>query len=173
MRSRGGQLFGVKGYRKWTLPLVVVGANSIFIYSVADVLRGWLDRAVGVFTLHFTWLGDFACRKRSMRQASRSQNFAQKPIFVRKPGRHGTNSSRRKSWQSAAYPLAVFATSTRQSAQPWLVGRCARPPASITRNVSNLAKPLALKGDTFHAGAANQVSDWAELLLLDTAMPLA
>jgi predicted acyltransferase len=53
-------LIEVKGYRKWTLPLVVVGANSIFIYSVDSVLRGWLDRAVGAFTLHFTWLGDFA-----------------------------------------------------------------------------------------------------------------
>ena len=38
---------------------------------------------------------------------------------------------------------------------------------------SNLAKPLALKGDPFQAGAENQVSDWAEMLLLDTAKPLA
>ncbi len=38
---------------------------------------------------------------------------------------------------------------------------------------SNLAKPLALKGDPFQAGAGNQVSDWAEMLLLDTAKPLA
>jgi predicted acyltransferase len=50
----------VKGYRKWTFPLIVVGANSIFIYSIANVLHGWLDHAVGVFTLHYTWLGDFA-----------------------------------------------------------------------------------------------------------------
>lgn len=50
----------VKGYRRWTFPLVVVGANSIFIYSVDNVLREWLDRAVGVFTLGFKWLGDFA-----------------------------------------------------------------------------------------------------------------
>jgi predicted acyltransferase len=50
----------VKGYRKWTFPLVVVGANCIFIYSVANVLHEWLDRAVGVFTLRFNWLGDFA-----------------------------------------------------------------------------------------------------------------
>jgi heparan-alpha-glucosaminide N-acetyltransferase len=48
-----------KGYRKWTFPLVVVGANSIFIYSLDQVLRGWLNRAVGVFTLRYTWLGDF------------------------------------------------------------------------------------------------------------------
>ena len=53
-------LIEVKGYRKWTFPLVVVGANSIFIYSLGQVLRGWLDRAIGVFTLNFEWLGDFA-----------------------------------------------------------------------------------------------------------------
>lgn len=50
----------VKGYRKWTFPLIVVGANSIFIYSVDQVLRGWLNRAVGVFTLNYSWIGDFA-----------------------------------------------------------------------------------------------------------------
>ena len=38
---------------------------------------------------------------------------------------------------------------------------------------SNLTKPLALKGDPFQAGAENQVSEWAEMLLLDTAAPLA
>ena len=38
---------------------------------------------------------------------------------------------------------------------------------------SNLAKPLALRGDPFQAGAENQVSDWAEMLLLDQAKPLA
>ena len=38
---------------------------------------------------------------------------------------------------------------------------------------SNLATPLALKGDPFHAGAGNQVSDWAEMILPDTATPLA
>ncbi len=50
----------VKGYRKWTFPLVVIGANSIFIYSVHQVLQGWLDRAIGVFTLRCTFAGDFA-----------------------------------------------------------------------------------------------------------------
>ena len=38
---------------------------------------------------------------------------------------------------------------------------------------SNLTKPLALKGDPFQTGAENQVTDWAEMLLLDTAKPLA
>jgi predicted acyltransferase len=50
----------VKGYRKWTFPLVVVGANSIFIYSLDNVLRSWLNRAVGTFTLRFEWIGNFA-----------------------------------------------------------------------------------------------------------------
>ncbi len=38
---------------------------------------------------------------------------------------------------------------------------------------SNLAQPLALKGDPYHAGADNQVKHWAEFLQLDTAKALA
>jgi hypothetical protein len=38
---------------------------------------------------------------------------------------------------------------------------------------SNLAAPLALRGDPLQAGAQNQVSDWAEMLLPDTAAPVA
>jgi predicted acyltransferase len=53
-------LIEVKSCRKWTFPLVVVGANSIFIYSLDIVLRPGLDSAVGVFTRRFVWLGDFA-----------------------------------------------------------------------------------------------------------------
>jgi predicted acyltransferase len=53
-------LIEVRGYRRWTFPLVVVGANSIFIYSIDNILRDWLDRAVGVFTFRFEWLGQFA-----------------------------------------------------------------------------------------------------------------
>ena len=53
-------LVEVRGYRKWTFPFVVFGANSIFIYSIHMVLQGWLNRAIGVFTLKFAWLGDFA-----------------------------------------------------------------------------------------------------------------
>jgi heparan-alpha-glucosaminide N-acetyltransferase len=41
-------------------PLLVVGMNSIFIYSLGEVLRPWLDRAVGVFTFHFGLMGSFA-----------------------------------------------------------------------------------------------------------------
>ncbi len=38
---------------------------------------------------------------------------------------------------------------------------------------SSLRAPLALKDDPFHAGAENKVSEWAEMLVLDTAKPLA
>ncbi|MFZ3341063.1 MAG: beta-galactosidase trimerization domain-containing protein [Terriglobales bacterium] len=38
---------------------------------------------------------------------------------------------------------------------------------------SNLAKPLALKGDPFKVGAGNKVSEWAEMLILEGAQPLA
>src|SRR5947199_10652794 len=50
----------VLGYRKWGFPLLVVGMNSIFIYFVSEVLRGWLDRAVGVFTFHYSFIGKLA-----------------------------------------------------------------------------------------------------------------
>jgi heparan-alpha-glucosaminide N-acetyltransferase len=48
----------VKQYRKWAFPAIVVGMNSIFIYSFSQVLRGWLNRGIGVFTGNFWYLGD-------------------------------------------------------------------------------------------------------------------
>jgi predicted acyltransferase len=50
----------IAGYRKWTFPLVVVGMNSIFIYFVSEVLFRWLDRAVGVFSFHYNFVGRLA-----------------------------------------------------------------------------------------------------------------
>jgi beta-galactosidase len=38
---------------------------------------------------------------------------------------------------------------------------------------SNLAQPLALKGDPYHVGDDNKVKHWAEFLQLDTAQALA
>ncbi len=38
---------------------------------------------------------------------------------------------------------------------------------------SNLKEPLALKGDPFKVGAENKVSDWAEMILPDSAQALA
>ncbi len=53
-------LIEVRGWRSAAFPLVVVGMNSIFIYSVSELLHRWLDRAVGVFTFHFNFLGTLA-----------------------------------------------------------------------------------------------------------------
>lgn len=53
-------LVEVKGYKRWTFPLVVVGLNPIFIYSVDILLRDWLDQAVGVFTFRYAWVGTLA-----------------------------------------------------------------------------------------------------------------
>jgi predicted acyltransferase len=50
----------MKGWRRATFPLVVVGMNSIFIYCVNIVLWGWINRAVGVFTGNFELLGETA-----------------------------------------------------------------------------------------------------------------
>ncbi len=41
------------------------------------------------------------------------------------------------------------------------------------QEASNLAQPVALKDDPFHAGNDNKVQYWAEFLQLDTAKPLA
>lgn len=38
---------------------------------------------------------------------------------------------------------------------------------------SSLKQPLALKGDPFHVGDANRVSEWAEMLVADSAEPIA
>lgn len=48
----------VKQRRKWAFPMIVLGMNSIFIYSFSQVLRGWLNHGLGVFTGNFWYLGD-------------------------------------------------------------------------------------------------------------------
>jgi predicted acyltransferase len=53
-------LIEVKGYHRWAFPLVVVGMNSIFIYSIGQVLRGGIDHAVAVFTGCYTFIGTLA-----------------------------------------------------------------------------------------------------------------
>ena len=47
------------GCRKIVFPLSVAGANTIFIYALSEVLRGWLDKSVAVFTGDFWFLGTF------------------------------------------------------------------------------------------------------------------
>ena len=36
----------VRGYRRWTFPLVVVGMNSIAMYVMAELMTGWLYRSL-------------------------------------------------------------------------------------------------------------------------------
>ena len=39
----------IAGYRRWTLPLVVVGMNSIFVYLVSTLATGWLRHLLNVY----------------------------------------------------------------------------------------------------------------------------
>jgi predicted acyltransferase len=50
-------LIEVKGYRKLAFPLVVVGANSIFVYVIFQLFRKGIDQAVGVLTGRFEFIG--------------------------------------------------------------------------------------------------------------------
>jgi predicted acyltransferase len=50
-------LVEVRGMRRWTFPFLVLGMNSIFIYSFSQVLHGWLNRGIGTFTGRFWYLG--------------------------------------------------------------------------------------------------------------------
>lgn len=51
-------LIEMRGLRGWTFPLVVVGANSIFIYAFSQVLRGWLAKGLAAFDgQQFAFLG--------------------------------------------------------------------------------------------------------------------
>ena len=42
-------IFDVKGKRKWAVPFVIVGANSIFIYLFHEILHRWLGQTATVF----------------------------------------------------------------------------------------------------------------------------
>jgi len=53
-------LIDVAGYRRIAFPLVVVGMNSIFIYSAGFLVRGSIDRMLAAFTGGFTSLGPLA-----------------------------------------------------------------------------------------------------------------
>jgi predicted acyltransferase len=40
----------VRGYQRWTLPLVVVGMNSIAAYIIFQLFRGWINNAILAFS---------------------------------------------------------------------------------------------------------------------------
>jgi predicted acyltransferase len=49
----------VKQARKWTFPFIVLGMNSLFVYSLGQIgIKGWLDRGLRGFTGNFAFLGD-------------------------------------------------------------------------------------------------------------------
>jgi heparan-alpha-glucosaminide N-acetyltransferase len=49
----------VKQAKKWAFPFIVLGMNSIFIYTLGQIgLKGWLDRGLRNFTGDFKFLGD-------------------------------------------------------------------------------------------------------------------
>ncbi|WP_321474720.1 DUF5009 domain-containing protein [uncultured Paludibaculum sp.] len=48
----------VKQQRRWTLPFLVLGMNSIFVYSLGQLgLSAWLNRGLASFTGNFAFLG--------------------------------------------------------------------------------------------------------------------
>ena len=43
----------VKGYKKWTTVLVIAGLNPIFMYLYRELLGGWTNNFIGIFTMPF------------------------------------------------------------------------------------------------------------------------
>jgi predicted acyltransferase len=48
------------GLKKMMFPLMVVGMNSIFVYSVDGLFRGWINHSLTLFTGGFKFLGTWA-----------------------------------------------------------------------------------------------------------------
>jgi heparan-alpha-glucosaminide N-acetyltransferase len=48
------------GIRRPMFPLVVVGMNSLFVYCIEELFRGWINRSLGVFTGGFQFIGTWA-----------------------------------------------------------------------------------------------------------------
>jgi predicted acyltransferase len=52
-------LIEVKQVRRGTLPFLVLGTNSIFVYSLGQIgISGWLNRGLASFTGNFAFLGE-------------------------------------------------------------------------------------------------------------------
>lgn len=48
------------GIRRSVFPLVVVSMNSLFVYCMGGLLRGWIDHSPRIFTADFKVIGTFA-----------------------------------------------------------------------------------------------------------------
>jgi predicted acyltransferase len=45
--------------RRWAFPFLVLGVNSLFVYSLGQIgIKGWMDRGLRAFTGNFRFLGD-------------------------------------------------------------------------------------------------------------------
>lgn len=53
-------LIEIRHQRRLAFPLLVLGMNSIFICSVHQLLHGWIDKSVAVFTGRFWFIGTLA-----------------------------------------------------------------------------------------------------------------
>lgn len=52
-------LIEVRQVKRWAFPFLVLGMNSLFIYSLGQVgIKGWLNRGLQNFTNNFQFLGD-------------------------------------------------------------------------------------------------------------------
>ncbi len=51
-------LIEVRRLTRWTFPLLVLGTNSLFVYTLSQVgIAGWLNRGLAAFTGRFAFLG--------------------------------------------------------------------------------------------------------------------
>jgi predicted acyltransferase len=57
----------VKGVKGWAFPFIVLGMNSIFIYSLGQIgIKGWLNSGLRNFTKDFRILGDLGAIPQSI-----------------------------------------------------------------------------------------------------------
>lgn len=53
-------IIDVRQVKRWAFPFLVLGTNSIFVYSLGQIgIKGWLNRGLQGFTGNFHFLGDF------------------------------------------------------------------------------------------------------------------
>lgn len=53
-------LIEVKQTKRWAFPFLVLGMNSIFVYSLGQIgIKGWLNRGLQGFTNNFQFMGEF------------------------------------------------------------------------------------------------------------------
>lgn len=51
-------LIDVRQSRRWAFPFLVLGMNSLFVYSLGQIgIKGWFDRGIAPFTTRFAFLG--------------------------------------------------------------------------------------------------------------------